>query len=212
MKGLALYGAKCTIEIWKQFQIEMEKYDITYVEYPHSLTERAENFSDIAKWVNHTYHMGTYDFIIGHSMGGIIALELLSSMQCHCNKCILIDSILKPTNEFYKNLMLPANMNIYGEQVISMIKFESQYYGVSLTNYLQRDDDFTYYIKNINAEIYGIYGDRGYENYLNRIKDLCLPEDIYNRINFRFVKNSCHMPMIENPIELAQIIKDIIEN
>lgn len=108
--------------------------------------------------------------------------------------------------------MLPANMNIYGEQVISMIKFESQYYGVSLTNYLQRDDDFTYYIKNINAEIYGIYGDRGYENYLNRIKDLCLPEDIYNRINFRFVKNSCHMPMIENPIELAQIIKDIIEN
>ncbi len=139
-------------------------------------------------------------------------MELLSSMQCHCNKCILINSILKPTNEFYKNLMLPANMNIYGEQVISMIKFESQYYGVSLTNYLQRDDDFTYYIKNINAEIYGIYGDRGYENYLNRIKDLCLPEDIYNRINFRFVKNSCHMPMIENPIELAQIIKDIIEN
>ncbi|WP_170313391.1 hypothetical protein [Lacrimispora amygdalina] len=45
MKGLALYGAKCTIEIWKQFQIQMEKYDITYVEYPHSLTERAENFS-----------------------------------------------------------------------------------------------------------------------------------------------------------------------
>ncbi len=210
MKGLALYGAKCTIDIWKSFRRQMEEYDITYVEYPHFITEKAENFSDITEWLIQTYHMDTYDFILGHSMGGIIALEMLSLKQFNYNKCILIDSILKPTNEFYRNLMLPANMNLYGEQVLSMIKEESQYYSDSLKNYLQRDDDFTNYIKNIKANIYGIYGDRGHANYSNRIKDLCLSEDICKRINFRFVKESCHMPMIENPLELANIVKDII--
>ncbi len=210
MKGLALYGAKCTIDIWKSFRGQMEEYDITYVEYPHSLTEKAEKFSDITEWVYNTYHEDTYDFIIGHSMGGIIALELLSLMQLHCDRCILVDSILRPTNEFYRNLILPANMDCYGEQVLSMIKEESRYYGASLINYLQRDDDFTHYVKNISANIYGIYGDRGYANYDNRVKDLCLPEDVRSRIDFRFVKNACHMPMIENPLELANIVKDII--
>ncbi|MGB8454605.1 MAG: hypothetical protein WCD89_20030 [Anaerocolumna sp.] len=210
MKGLALYGAKCTIDIWKSFRRQMKEYDITYVEYPHFITEKAENFSDITEWLNNTYHMDTYDFILGHSMGGIIALEMLSLKQFNCNKCILIDSILRPTHEFYRNLMLPANMNYYGEHVLSMIKEESQYYSDSLKKYLQRDDDFTNYVKNINAGIYGIYGDRGQANYNNRIKDLCLPEDICKSINFRFVKNSCHMPMIENPLELANIVKGII--
>jgi len=210
MKGLVLYGAKCTIDIWKSFRKQMEAYDITYVEYPHFVTEKAEKFSDITKWVNHTYQMDTYDFILGHSMGGIIALELLSSMQSNCNKCILIDSILRPTNEFYQNLMLPANMNYYGKQVLSMIEKESQYYSDSLKKYLQRDDDFTNYVTNINVSIYGIYGDRGNANYNNRIKDLCLPKEVAKCINFRFVKNSCHMPMIENPLELATIVKDII--
>ncbi len=94
--------------------------------------------------------------------------------------------------------------------MLSMIKEESEYYGDSLITYLQKDDDFTSYVRGINAGIYGIYGDRGQVNYNNRIKDLCLPEDICKSIQFRFVKNSCHMPMIENPVELADIIKEII--
>ena len=210
MKGLALYGAKCTIDIWNSFSKKMEGYDITYVEYPREITEKAENFSDITQWLYHTYGNYTYDFILGHSMGGIIALELVASLRLQCNKCILVDSILKPTEVFYRNLMLPVNMENYGEQVLSMIKEEDQYYGDSLRKYMQREDDFTNYIKNTNADIYGIYGDRGHANYNNRIKDLCLPEDISQRMTFRFVKNSCHMPMIENPLELADIVKSII--
>lgn len=212
MKGLALYGAKCTIDVWNSFRCQMEGYDITYAEYPHSLTEKAETFTDITDWVCQTYPMDSYDFIIGHSMGGIIALELLSAMQIPCNKCILIETILRPTNEFYRNLMLPVNLEIYGEQVRLMIQKESQYYSNSLINYLQRDDDFTYYVKDIPARIYGIYGDRGYAHYNNRVKDLGWPEDITKRIKLQFVKNSCHMPMIENPLELADIIKKIISD
>lgn len=75
---------------------------------------------------------------------------------------------------------------------------------------MQDDVDFTEDIRNFSGKIYAIYGDRGYPDYNKKIEDLCLPIDIIKKITIFFISNACHMPMIENPDELAELINKII--
>lgn len=210
MRGLILYGAKCTIDVWDTMKSELAVHNVTFVEYPHNIIERANNVSDITKWIYTTYRNERFDFILGHSMGGIIGLELVADFKLSCNKVIFIESNLKPAKSFYRNLMLPSNMEKYGEKVISMINGEARYYSDSLKRALQGEFNYTDYIRKINSKTYGIYGDRGQKGYANRINDLCLNDDIVEKIDFRVVENSCHMPMIENHEMLVDIIESIL--
>lgn len=212
MRGLILYGASCTLDVWDKLKNELTVHDVTFVEYPHNITEKATNVSDITKWVYANYREEKFDFIIGHSMGGIIGLELVADFKLGCDKVILVESNLKPAKDFYRNLMLPSNMEKYGEKIISMIKGETRYYSDSLKKALQENFDYTDYIRKINSKVYGIYGDRGQKCYANRISDLCLDDDIAVKIDFRFVEDSCHMPMVENHKTLANIIESILSN
>jgi pimeloyl-ACP methyl ester carboxylesterase len=210
MRGLVLYGANCTIEIWDAWKREFIEFDMVFVEYPHDILQTAKKVSDITNWIYSTYKDDKFDFIIGHSMGGIISLELVSKFGFECEKIIFIESNLKPAREFYRNLMLPVNMVKYGDNIVNMIKAEDLYYSKSLKRTLQEDFDYTEYIVKVKCKIYGIYGDRGVNSYSNRICDLCLEENIIDKIEFYFVKDSCHMPMVENPKELSDIIKNIL--
>lgn len=210
MRGLILYGANCTLDVWDTLRSKLTVHNVTFVEYPHYITEKANNVSDITKWVHATYKDEKYDFILGHSMGGIIGLELIADFKCKCDKIILLESNLKPAKIFYRNLMLPYNMKLYGDEIISMIKREAKYYSDSLKKALQEEFDYSDYVRTINAKVYGIYGDRGQQCYVNRISDLCLSDDIVSKIDFRFIEDSCHMPMVENHEALANIIESIL--
>lgn len=210
MKGLVLYGLNCTTDVWDTWKKEFMNYDMVFVEYPHDITQIANNVTDISNWVYSTYKCEKFDFIIGHSMGGIIALELGAKFGFKCQKIIFIESNLKPAKKFYRNLMMPANMEMYGEQINTMIKGEALYYKESFKKTLQEDFDYTEYVVKAKSKIYGLYGDRGVKGYINRISDLCLDDDILEKIEFHFVENSCHMPMVENPKGLSKIIKEIL--
>lgn len=211
MKGLILYGAMCTPDVWNKLENELNGHNAVFVEYPHYVTEKANSVSDITEWVYENYKEENFEFIIGHSMGGIIGLQLAVDFNLSFEKMIFIESNLKPAKAFYRNLMLSANMEKYGEKVTSMINGEAGYYSDSLKRSIQEDFDYTGYVRRINSKIYGIYGDRGKRDYSNRISDLCLDDDIVSMIDFRFVENSCHMPMIENPKALADIINSILK-
>ncbi|SCZ11011.1 alpha/beta hydrolase [Alkaliphilus peptidifermentans] len=210
MRGLFLYGLGCTNEIWKEMKSYLFNMDITYVEYPHEIIKEAKSTSDIASWVFDKYRHQDYDFIVGHSMGGIIALELVSKFEMQSDKVIFIESNIKSAGAFYRNLLMPKNMEEYGEKVTRMIKREIEYYTGSLIESLQENFDYSEYIKGTESNIFGIYGDRGVKNYTNRIIDLNLDDEILSRIKFYFIEESCHMPMIENPSDLYLSIKDIL--
>lgn len=210
MRGLFLYGASCTGWIWDKIRNGFSGFGTEYASYPHAVTQNAESVSDVTSWVYEKYKFGGFDFIAGHSMGGIIALELLVNYGLEAKNVILIDSNLRPAKEFYRNLMLPHNMEKYGRQVLDMIKGESRFYSEALKRSLHTDFDYTGYIKSISCNIFGIYGDRGVELYDRRIDDLCLDDDIQKRIGFRFIRNACHLPMIENSVMLIEVIKECL--
>lgn len=212
MKGLFLYGINCTCDIWSKVLKYFLDIEIDYVEYPHTITKSASCITDITKWVSDTFGNSHYDFVVGHSMGGIIALELAVKLGLSCHQIILIDTNLKPANEFYRNLLTPEHMKEYGNKIIQKMQEEDQYYQKNLKNLLQNDFDYSGYVNVAVQDIYAIYGDRGYKEYNKRISDLCLEQDIVDKINFLFIENACHMPMVENPRALARMISDIINH
>lgn len=210
MKGLFLYGINCTSDIWTDIQDDLSHFDIDYVEYPHSITEAAEWTTDIAKWVSDTYGGGEYDFLVGHSMGGIVALELAVKFGLKCRRIILIDSSLKPANPFYRNLMTADHMDEYGDRVLRMLRSEAPYYKDGLKKSLQDDFDYSELVRVAQQEVYAIYGDRGRKEYANRIHDLCLDKGTLDKLRVSFIENACHMPMIENPRALSAMITGIV--
>ena len=206
-----LYGVNCTKEIWNKFEPYFMDNEVDYVEYPHEVTQNAIEIEDITKWVYEKKSTESYDAIIGHSLGGIIALQLVSEYKMKVNKVICLDTNLKPAEVFYRNLMTQEHMNEYGDTILKMFEGERPFYNTELFASLQGEFDYSSYVKNIERPMYVLYGDRGVREYPNRIQDLNLQEDVLNRLRIKFVKDACHMIMIENPSELAVMLREILE-
>ena len=164
---------------------------------------------DITKDVYDRYGKASYDYIIGHSMGGKIALQLCADFQMRVKGIIFIETNLRPAAAFYRNLLLAKNSEVKDE-LMSMLQEESIYYLDALNKELQETFDDAYLVQQANCLVYGIYGDRGLPAYPDRIHDLCLDADTLAKLQLFFVKDSCHMPMLENPDHLTKIIKGII--
>jgi pimeloyl-ACP methyl ester carboxylesterase len=96
MKGMFLYGILCTADIWKDIRDDFSAFDIDYVTYPHEVTRKAATAGDIAGFVYSMYGNTEYDFVLGHSMGGVVALKL----GLKCKRIILAETNLKPAKPF----------------------------------------------------------------------------------------------------------------
>ena len=93
-----------------------------------------------------------------------------------------------------------------------MMEEEKPFYRPELLRSIQQDFDYTEYLHGISQEVYALYGDRGMPDYPHRIRDLNLPDDILHRLRLKFISNSCHMIMIENPLELSKVIQEILKD
>lgn len=211
IKILMLYGVNCTKQIWDRLIPYLEDYEIDFVEYPHSLTKTAATLDLLTKWVYENYHSNPYDAVIGHSLGGIIALQLAAIYGMKFHTIIYLDTNLKPANAFYRNTMLPKHMQLYGQEVSRMFKEERPFYHEELLKALQEAFDYTADLNKIPQKVYALYGDRGIPEYPKRIEDLNLSGETLARLEIKFVPDSCHMMMIENPKQLAGILKNILD-
>lgn len=210
MKLLFLYGMNCTKKVWDKLNPYFSDDEIDYVEYPHDILLKSKQVEDITKWVYENYRHKNYDAIIGHSLGGIIALQLVSKYHIQCDQIIFLDTNLKPAEQSYRNLMTEEHLKMYGDAVMKMFDQEREYYTQELCQSVQCDFDYTKCLEDISQKVYGIYGDRGLPGYQNRISDLNLTEDVIKKIHFIFIHNACHMIMLENPKELSEVIHKII--
>lgn len=210
MRGLCLHGMKCTTEIWREMADWFSQHEIELVEYPHSILQDAKTPGDLTNWFLDTYQ-DSYEVIIGHSMGGIIALEAASRRPEITGNVIMIDTNVKPAGSFYRNLMMPKHETQWLNFFMKMSAQEESFYADDLKAALQKDFDYTAYIKQITYKIHVIYVDRGRPDYVQRLDDLHLETAILDRLDIRFVKDSCHLPMLENPLDLTSIIQSCIQ-
>lgn len=210
MRLMMLYGVNCTKHIWDYINPYLRNFEIDYVEYPHDVTLNAKRVDDITEWVHKNYGHHCYDAIIGHSLGGIIALQLIAEYKMKVNKIIYLDTNLKPASEFYRNLMTQRNMEKCGESILQMLSEERKFYTAELLDSVQIDFDYTSLVNEISQDIYAIYGDRGMPEYPAKIQDLNLSAQALRHLNLVFIHDSCHMIMVENPKQLSETIKGIL--
>ncbi|MEA4919981.1 MAG: alpha/beta hydrolase [Clostridiaceae bacterium] len=212
MRLLMLYGVNCTTKVWDDLKPYLSKYETVYAEYPHEVTKCADNVEALTKWVYENYGNQAFDVIIGHSLGGIIALQLSAEYGMPFSRIIYLDTNLKPANEFYRNLMTPQNMKRFGDIILPMFKEESQFYSQKFFDCIKDSFDYTPYLMRLDQKVYGIYGDRNRSDYKARIDELNLPDEVLEKLDLRFVSNACHMIMMENPAELFETLEEIIDS
>lgn len=185
MRLLMLYGVNCTKKVWDYLNTYLSEYEVDYVEYPHEITQKAREVTDISEWVYENYHHQYYEAVIGHSLGGIVA--------------------------FYRNLMTTEHMDEFGESITAMFQEERKYYTPELFESIQGEYDYTNYLKEITQKVYAIYGDRNQAEYRDKVRDLNLSGEALEKIEVSFINNACHMIMIENPKQLYERIEAILE-
>jgi pimeloyl-ACP methyl ester carboxylesterase len=212
VKGLFLYGVKCQPWIWDGMKSDLADCDIEYVEYPGDVTKRCMSVSELSAWVDEQYlsHGQAYDFVLGHSMGGLIALQLSALDGARFKKRIFVDSFLKSPEPFYQKLMMEANMATMGDRVLAMFSEEDARYTPELKKSLKEDFDYTGPLDHIANEVFGIYGDRGNRDRSLLLRNLNLDGQQLGKLDISFIRNSCHLPMLENPRELAQRVVSIL--
>jgi pimeloyl-ACP methyl ester carboxylesterase len=213
VKGLFLYGVKCQPWIWDQMRSDLADCDVEYVEYPEEVTKKCVSVSELSAWVNERYlsRDQAYDFILGHSMGGLIALRLSALDGARFKKTIFVDSFLKPSEPFYQNLMMGANVATMGNKVFKMLSEEDAKYTAELKKSLKEDSDDTGLLERIANQVFGIYGDRGSRDRALLLRNLNLDSQQLGKLDISFIRDSCHLPMLENPHELAKRILSILQ-
>jgi pimeloyl-ACP methyl ester carboxylesterase len=152
-----------------------------------------------------------YDFIAGHSMGGLVALHLAATQNINLKNIILVESYITSPCEFFQNLVMENTDGNIKDRIMNMLKEESRYYSADLRKQLQ-NLDLTDLIPRVKSKITLLYGDRGFNNKDRIIKELCLPDATISKINIKSISNSCHFPMLENGSELTAILKSILQD
>ena len=184
-----------------------------FVAYEHAMIQNAKSILDIAVCLSaklpHTQACLPVDCVIGHSMGGLVALRLAEILETGAASIILIETNLRPAEPFYRNLLLPQNGK-HKHEVMAMLAAEAPYYPDALKKTYQSGFDFSSYVKETKLPVHALYGDRGQPDYGGKIDDLNLDDETRSNLHFAFIRNACHFPMIENPRETAERIADIL--
>ena len=208
MRILMLQGLYCTSKLWKQAASCLKEHDLLFMEYSHEVTAQAAQVMDLASWIASQLPRDI-DVIIGHSMGGILALQLAHDFGVPVKCVICIESNLCPAEPFYRNLVMKQSMATLGVKLQKEMAKEAVWYQDTLAKQLQEQFDYSP-LTDITVPIHMIYGDRGICEYADRIQDLNLHWETVKRLQFHFLRNACHMPMLEQCEDTYRCIENIL--
>jgi pimeloyl-ACP methyl ester carboxylesterase len=210
--GLALPGYACTAQIWKEIGSRLAPgIELTPVNWPGSLTPRFERIDDFASWLCDEYPISQYDFIIGHSLGGLVAVKAMAELNRSDQTIILLESFLTPPGPFFQNLLMPKTPLTLEAEVKQMLKDEREFYSARLQNDLKQVNLCNPALFKVE-KVYALYGDRGCGDAERVKQELSWPGWMKARIPVGIVGNSSHFPMLENPQETTQALREWILN
>lgn len=209
MKALFLYGINCTERIWDALLPLLPSWDCEILPYPHDVTQKAAYPRDLAEWVSQQAASRHYDVIVGHSLGGVIALEAAAAGRLAAERIICLDTNLRPAGTFFRNLMTEPHMALFGTGIRSMMAAERPYYTAELIESLQKNFDYTQLLDHITVPVWLLMGDRGQADAHVHLPELDLPTSVLEKLHIAFIPDACHLPMIENPRALAECLGQI---
>ena len=206
--GLLLPGYACKSWIWDDIAAKTKHYfDLELVDWPTDLVKDFSSIQDFAVWLGNRFVSkgNEYDFVIGHSLGGLVALYLARLYPDKIHTVVLTESFITRPGLFFQNLLMESSETKLKDQIITMLQEESKFYSADLQKQL-KELNLAALVEGLEAKIIAFYGDRGVRNSKIVIENLGLSQKILSKIKIHVIQNSCHFPMIENSESLAKYL------
>ncbi len=209
MDLLFLPGYACTSAIWAPLREVLPAHHATTVlDWPRSATPGFHTPADFASWACTALGGRRFDCVVGHSMGGLVALELLASGAASVSHLVLVESFVVPPGPFFRNLVLREE-SVEAAWIKTMLDLEKPYYSPALAESL-RQVDMTANVARLGLPVHALHGDRGCGD-LERVRaELGWHAALAERVELSIIPGACHFPMIENPRATAEALCRIL--
>jgi pimeloyl-ACP methyl ester carboxylesterase len=170
----------------------------TWVDWPTEATPNFHRVDDFADWLHGSVGLEQYDFVVGHSLGGLAALRLVELAENVDPAVILIETFLAPPAPFFQNLFLKKTTSVQAKVILEMLSHEKVHYSPILGDRL-REVDISEWVVDRKKKLFALYGDRGCGAPEKVLNELQWSEDLSACVDVTVIPNACHFPMVENP-------------
>ena len=210
--GILLPGYACTSEIWQLICADLGAiYNLICVDWPVEATPGFTSLGDFAVWLNDPLWPRPCDFIVGHSLGGLVAIQLAASSKVVIPEIILVETFLLPPAPFFQSILLDEASSDPKHVLQEMLEREKAFYSARLRETL-REIDNNEQVSRLGKTIHALYGDRGSGNSKEVINKLHWSEKLSASVDVSVIQGACHFPMIENPQAIVQVLKSVISS
>ncbi len=205
-----LPGFACPADTWLPCVENLQDRSNTrLVSWPTDLTPQFHSVRQFSDWLRLQVDATSSDMLVGHSLGGLVALDYARRSAETGHRVVLVESFLTRPSPFFQNLLMPNAAPALADRLTGMLQAEKPHYSEALREYLASADMIDEALE-AGAPIHAIYGDRGCGDKEKVIAELNWPAQLRRRISIHVVENCCHFPMLESPIETARILRSIV--
>jgi pimeloyl-ACP methyl ester carboxylesterase len=204
-----LPGFACRSWIWERVTPVLEKrWDCVIVDWPLELTPGFADLEDFAAWLRTERGptLVSTDAVVGHSMGGLLALMLLG--RGLAAQAVLVDTQLAPPAPFFRNLLASGTDDVTRRMVGETARELSPYFAAGLRDRLKAGDFLGLAEK--SAPTGAIYGMRESRDQEEVSRQLGWPDWLRAKVLVRFVPASAHFPMLENPAAFVSVLEEVL--
>ena len=213
MKFCFIPGYACKGEIFKEICSRIP--DSFYVDYPLNKMSEIDTMDKLCALILETYKVQLDDCsaIIGHSLGGGVAMHLSLRPEFQNVQIVTLDYFLSFPPPFFRNYCSERTPDSIHEYVREMLQECKPLFNQGVVN---SDDDYNLeYLEkrhSINKKkLIAIYGMRSEDSSEQVCKNLSYPAGFERFLDLYFIKDSAHFPMLENPSDLELILRDVLD-
>jgi pimeloyl-ACP methyl ester carboxylesterase len=178
-----------------------------FVDWPPDSEDRFPTPAALADWVRATCLGAETELtLIGHSMGGLVAVDLAGLLGARVRRVILVESFMTPPGPFFRNLLLESAPEPLRVTVTQMLQRGQAKASTALRAALQVD--YSPKLPDLTCQLSAAYGDRGCGDRTHVMAALGWSPAVAKRVPVTIVPNACHFPMLENPEVMRQILRE----
>lgn len=208
-KILLLPGYACHSNVWRQTVDSFsEGCEFTWIDWPLELVSAFHCIFDYSQWLLKNYELKQFDVIAGHSMGGLVAFDLLR--QTDLNHVISVETFFNQTDVLFRNIATARAPENVLRSIQNVFPYKMERFSKQLQASLKGDSYLDLLRPVSHKKINLIYGSRNEQSRANVFSKLKLSEIVDLEL-IHLIPHSSHFPMIENAIEFNDCLKQIIE-